>query len=73
MTAYQFPGSFALAMVCGAAGTAILGLVFERLFMSRVYGADGLMQVVVCYAFVLIFGPIVWLAASRRKKAVAAE
>ena len=39
MTAYQFTGSFALAMLCGAAGTAILGLVFERVFMSRVYGA----------------------------------
>ena len=30
MTAYQVTGSFALAMFCGAAGTAILGLVFER-------------------------------------------
>src|SRR5688572_21257264 len=59
MTAYQLTGSFALAMVCGAAGTAILGLVFERLFMSRVYGADVLMQVLVCYPFVLIFGDVV--------------
>src|SRR5215213_9695881 len=30
MTTYQLSGSFALAMLCGAAGTAILGLVFER-------------------------------------------
>jgi len=59
MTAYQFSGSFALAMLCGAAGTAIIGLVFERVFMSRVYGADVLMQLLVCYAFVLIFDDVV--------------
>ena len=61
MTAYQFTGSFALAMLCGAAGTAVLGLVFERVFMSRVYGANVLMQLLVCYAFVLIFDDIVRL------------
>ena len=59
MTAYQFTGSFALAMLCGAAGAALLGLVFERVFMSRVYGADVLMQLLVCYAFVLIFDDVV--------------
>jgi branched-chain amino acid transport system permease protein len=59
MTAYQLSGSFALAMLCGAAGTALLGLVFERVFMSRVYGADVLMQLLVCYAFVLIFDDVV--------------
>src|SRR5437764_12618168 len=62
MTAYQLTGSFALAMLCGAAGTAILGLVFERVFMSRVYGRDVLMLLLVCYAFVLIFDDVVrWL------------
>jgi branched-chain amino acid transport system permease protein len=61
MTAYQLTGSFALAMLCGAAGTAVLGLVFERVFMSRVYGANVLMQLLVCYAFVLIFDDIVRL------------
>src|SRR4029077_9283402 len=59
MTAYQATGSFAVAMLCGAAGTAILGLVFERVFMSRVYGSDVLMQLLVCYAFVLIFDDVV--------------
>src|SRR5689334_25414984 len=38
MTTYQFTGSFALAMLAGAVGTAIIGLIFERGFMSRVYG-----------------------------------
>ena len=59
MTAYQFTGSFALAMLCGAAGTALLGLIFERVFMSRVYGSNVLMQLLVCYAFVLIFDDVV--------------
>ena len=59
MSAYQFSGSFALAMLCGAVGTAIIGLIFERGFMSRVYGADVLMQLLVCYAFVLIFDDVV--------------
>jgi branched-chain amino acid transport system permease protein len=59
MTAYQLTGSFALAMLCGAAGTAILGIIFERVFMSRVYGSDVLMQLLVCYAFVLIFDDVV--------------
>lgn len=59
MTAYQVSGSFALAILCGALGTAVLGLIFERVFMSRVYGADILMQLLVCYAFVLIFDDVV--------------
>ena len=50
MTTYQLSGGFALAMLCGAVGTAIIGLIFERGFMSRVYGADVLMQLLVCYA-----------------------
>ncbi|HVI63200.1 MAG TPA: branched-chain amino acid ABC transporter permease [Bradyrhizobium sp.] len=61
MTSYQATGSFVLAIVCGAAGTAILGLIFERVFMSRVYGANVLMQLLVCYAFVLIFDDVVRL------------
>ncbi|WP_298361849.1 branched-chain amino acid ABC transporter permease [uncultured Bradyrhizobium sp.] len=61
MTTYQLTGNFALATLCGAAGTAIIGLIFERVFMSRVYGANVLMQLLVCYAFVLIFDDVVRL------------
>ena len=59
MTAYQATDSFALAILAGAAGTAVLGLIFERFFMSRVYGGNVLMQLLVCYAFVLIFDDVV--------------
>lgn len=61
MTAYQFTGSFTVALFCGAIGAAIIGLIFERVFLSRVYGGDVLMQLLVCYAFVLIFDDIVRL------------
>ena len=37
----------------------LVGLVFERVFMSRVYGQNVLMQLLVCYAFVLIFDDVV--------------
>ena len=53
-TAYGLTGSFALAIASGALGVAVFGIVFERLFMSRVYGRDILMQLLVCYAFILI-------------------
>ena len=53
-TAYAVTGSFALATLAGALGVALFGIVFERLFMSRVYGRDVLMQLLVCYAFILI-------------------
>ncbi len=60
-TAYQISGSFVVALICAAAATALVGLVFERVFISRVYGASVLMQLLVCYAFVLIFDDVVRL------------
>jgi branched-chain amino acid transport system permease protein len=37
----------------------LFGLVFERFFMRRVYQADVLMQLLVCYAFILILDDVV--------------
>jgi branched-chain amino acid transport system permease protein len=45
-----------------AVATAAVGLVFERLFISRVYGQNVLMQLLVCYAFILIFDDVVKIA-----------
>jgi branched-chain amino acid transport system permease protein len=53
-TAYQLTDSFVAAIAAGAIGVAVFGVLFERFFMSRVYGRDILMQLLVCYAFVLI-------------------
>ena len=38
---------------------ALVGVIFERLFISRVYGQNVLMQLLVCYGFVLIFDDLV--------------
>ena len=49
-----------------AGGAPLAGLVvawfaavFERVFMRRVYGTDVLMQLLVCYAFILILDDVV--------------
>lgn len=61
LAGYQFTGSFVVALLCGSLGAAVIGLIFERFFISRVYGRDVLMQLLVCYAFVLIFDDVVKL------------
>jgi branched-chain amino acid transport system permease protein len=62
-TLYNLSGSYALAVVGAAFGVGLFALIFERLFMSRVYGADVLLQLLVCYAFILILDDsvkIIW-------------
>lgn len=61
LSVYKLTDSFTLAVVCAGAGVALFGLVFERLFMSRVYGSNVLMQLLVCYAFILILDDAVKL------------
>ncbi len=58
-TVYVFTGSYALAIVGAALGVAVFSIVFERFFMSRVYGGNVLMQLLVCYAFILILDDVV--------------
>lgn len=58
-TAYGATGSYLLAVLFAAAGVALAGVVFERFFISRVYGSNVLMQLLVCYAFILIFDDLV--------------
>lgn len=57
--AYVGTQSFVLAVLAGALGVAIFGALFERLFVSRIYGRDVLMQLLLCYAFVLILDDLV--------------
>lgn len=59
LTAYQLSGSFLLAAMVAGIGVALFALVFERFFMRHVYGADVLMQLLVCYAFILILDDVV--------------
>ncbi len=55
LTIFQFTGSYTLTILGAGAATALVALVFERLFISRVYGQNVLLQLLVCYGFVLIF------------------
>jgi len=53
-TLYQVSDSYTVAVLGAALGVGLFGVIFERVFMSRVYGEDVLMQLLVCYAFILI-------------------
>lgn len=59
LTIFQATGNYTLTILGAGAATAVVGLVFERLFISRVYGQNVLMQLLVCYGFVLIFDDVV--------------
>ncbi|WP_027283192.1 branched-chain amino acid ABC transporter permease [Rubritepida flocculans] len=59
LAGYGATGSFIVAVAFGALGVAVLGLLCERLLLSRIYGADVLMQLLVCYAIVLILDDVV--------------
>ena len=60
-TAYKLTDSFILALLAGSVGAGVFGILFERLIISRVYGRDLLMQLLVCYAMTLILDDAVKL------------
>ena len=63
LSAYRLTGSFTIATIAAALGVGLFGLIFERLIMRRVYNADVLMQLLVCYALILILDDavkIIW-------------
>jgi branched-chain amino acid transport system permease protein len=59
LTTTSVTGSYALGVAAGAVGMGLFGVLFERLAIARVYGSDVLMQLLVCYAVVLIFDDVV--------------
>ena len=59
LTAYRFSESYAMAALAAGLGVGLFAWVFERLFMRRVYGSDVLLQLLVCYAFILILDDVV--------------
>ena len=59
LTAYKLTGNFAIAVLTAGFGVGLFGFIFERLLMRRVYKADVLMQLLVCYALVLIMDDVV--------------
>jgi len=59
LSAYRVSGSFIVSTIVAGVGVGIFGLVFERFIMRRVYKADVLMQLLVCYALILILDDVV--------------
>ncbi len=59
LTVYRLTGHFAIAVIAAGIGVGLFGLIFERFLMRRVYKADVLMQLLVCYAVVLIMDDVV--------------
>ncbi len=59
LTAYRLTGNFAMAVLAAGIGVGLFGFLFERFLMRRVYKADVLMQLLVCYAVVLIMDDVV--------------
>ena len=59
LTAYRLTGNFAIAVAAAGIGVGLFGFLFERFLMRRVYKADVLMQLLVCYAVVLIMDDVV--------------
>ncbi len=59
LTAYRFSESYAMAALAAGLGVGLFAWVFERFFMRRVYGSDVLLQLLVCYAFILILDDVV--------------
>ena len=55
----QASGSYGLAILAAGAAMTAFGVLFERLLIARVYGGNVLMQLLVCYAVVLIFDDLV--------------
>jgi len=60
-TAYTLTGNYFLAALVGAIGAGLAGIVFERLIISRVYGQNLLLQLLVCFGFILVADDLVKL------------
>lgn len=58
-TVMQQTGHYGLAVILAGVAMAVFGVFFERALIARVYGQDVLMQLLVCYAVVLIFDDVV--------------
>ena len=54
-------GHFGLAVITGAVGVGIFGLIFERLLINKVYNSDLLVQILLCYSVILILDDLVMI------------
>ncbi len=54
---------FLRGLLAGAIGVGVIGVLFERFIISKVYGKDVLMQLLVCYAIILVTDDLVKIIA----------
>lgn len=57
-TAFNLTGSFALAVLAGVGGCIAVGVVLERVAVSRLYGRDHLDHVLATFGMVLFFNEV---------------
>jgi len=56
-------GNFGVTVILASMGVGIFGVVFERVFIRRIYASPLLYQLLLCYAFILILddlAKLVW-------------
>lgn len=59
LTLYRATGNYFVSAIGAALAVGLIGVAFERLLMSKVYGSNVLMQLLVCYAVILIGDDVV--------------
>ena len=59
--AMELTGHFGLSVLIGAIGVGIFGLAFERGLIKRVYESNLLIQILLCYAVILIVDDLVMI------------
>jgi branched-chain amino acid transport system permease protein len=47
-------GNFGMTVILASIGVGVFGVIFERLFIKRIYASPLLYQLLLCYAFILI-------------------
>jgi branched-chain amino acid transport system permease protein len=54
-------GNFGVTVILASIGVGVFGVIFERLFIKRIYASPLLYQLLLCYAFILILDDLVKL------------
>ena len=54
-------GHFGLSVLLGALGVSVVGLLFERRLLNKVYNSELLIQILLCYSIVLILDDLVMI------------
>ncbi|KAF3996488.1 branched-chain amino acid ABC transporter permease [Glaciimonas immobilis] len=56
---YGLTNSYLLAILAGMVGVALFGVLLERIFFRRLYQSNFLMQLLMCYGWILVLDDVV--------------